>query len=123
MSKKIVVSGTVSDFYNHLLKDAEVHFQDEKFKPLYSTKTDQEEKFSIELDDRKYGSVFICKDYSVNFLEYWHWIFQPFISIKINAKIDELEVYGMKAWSRLPAYPGLIVYFHPMSLSKYKNNA
>lgn len=120
MSKKIIVSGTVSDFYNHQLNDADVNFQDENFKPLYSTKTDSEGKFSIEIEDRKYGSVFICKDYSKTFLEYWHWGFQPSVSSKINAKIDGLEVYGMKAWSTLPAYSGLIVYFRPMSLSKYK---
>ncbi len=120
MSKKIRVSGSVQDFQSRALEGAEIHFQDGKFRPLFSTKSDIHGKFSIEIEDRKYGSVFICKDYSKNYLEYWHWDYQPSISPIINAKIDGIELYGMKAWSTAPAYPGMIVYFRPMSLEKYK---
>ncbi len=118
---KIIVKGIVSDFEGNFLEDADVHFQDENFSSLFSTKSDKSGKFEISIDNRVYNSVFICKDYSTKNLEYWHWNFNPMTSPIIEAKIDGLELYGMKAWTTLPAYPGLIVYFRPMSLKKYKS--
>ena len=78
-------------------------------------------EFQIEIDDQVYPSVFICKDYKSNFLEYWHWNFRPKANDFLYVKIGGLELYGLQAWEARPAYPGLMMFFRPMSLQRYKN--
>lgn len=118
--EKIKVSVFVSNFQGLPLADADVHFQDENFKNLYSAVTDTNGKFEIMIEKRKYNSVFACKDYTKNYLEFWYWNYDPTKNPVLDIKIDGIELYGMKAWETKPAYPGLMVFFRPMSLKRWK---
>ncbi len=118
--EKIIVRGRLTDFNGSPLKEGEVLFNDDNFKAIFSTKTDSEGQFEVEIEQRTYPSVFICKDYKIKHLEFWHWNFNPRKDDFLEVKIDGLELYGIKAWETNPTYPGIIIFFRPMSLKKYK---
>lgn len=65
------------------------------------------------------GIISDVKDYKENYLEFWCQNINLTRDIFINAKIDQLEIYGLYCFRVLGAYPSLTVYFRPMSLEKY----
>lgn len=96
-----MVRGKLTDFNGAPLENGDVSFQDESFQTLFSTKTDKNGKFEIEIDKITYPSVFICKNYKTQFLEYWHWNFIPKENENLEIKIDGLELYGGNCgWQR-----------------------
>lgn len=114
----IRVYGVISDFSGKPLEGATIHFEDENFQPLYTAYTDKDGEYSLEVEDRTY-IIFAVKDYAEKYLEYWHWNFKPKMDRRLEIKIDGIELYGMKAWSTQPTYPGLIAYVRPMSLQRW----
>jgi hypothetical protein len=117
-TKSYRVSGTLTDFNGKPLAGGEVHFQDKNFKNIVSVITNEMGEFSALLPEKQYNSIFACKDYAKNYLEYWHWNFKPKENDFLDIKIDGLELYGMKVWSTEPTYKSLIIYFRPMSLKR-----
>jgi len=116
--KPTKVSGILTDFNGNPLSGGEIHFQDRNFKNLISVTTNEKGEFSALLADRQYNSIFACKDYAKNYLEYWHWNYKPKENDFLDIKIDGLELYGMNVWSTEPTYKSLIIYFRPMSLKR-----
>jgi hypothetical protein len=116
----ITVTGQLCDFNGTPLEGGDVRFYDENFEILHSAQTDAMGKFAISVTKRTYPSVFICQSYKDRFLEYWHWDFNPENNDHLNIQIDGLELYGMKAWEMAPTYPGMMIFFRPMSLQKFK---
>ncbi|WP_340598342.1 carboxypeptidase-like regulatory domain-containing protein [Bdellovibrio sp. GT3] len=116
----IKVTGRLRDFNGTPLAEGDVRFYDENFETLYSTKTNVDGTFELFLENRTYPSVFICQSYKEKYLEYWHWNFNPQSGSHLDVQIDGLELYGIKAWETSPTYPGLMVFFRPMSLAKFK---
>jgi hypothetical protein len=121
ISDIVEVSGIVVDFNNHPLDGATVLFKDELFKDLETATTNTRGEFRVKLPKRSY-TVFAVKDYGKNYLEYWHWNYQPKANIPLRIRIDGIELYGMKAFTAgSTKLPSLIVYFRPMSLQRLKN--
>ncbi len=118
--ENITVTGQLCDFKGSPLAGGDVRFYDENFEILHSTQTDANGNFEISVANRSYPSVFICQSYKDKFLEYWHWNFTPKANDHLNIRIDGLELYGMKAWEMAPTYPGMMIFFRPMSLEKFK---
>lgn len=114
----VMVRGIITDFSENKLSGAEIHFQDEKFNNLVTVVSDEKGEFTANLPRREYRSIFACKDYAKNYLEYWHWNYKPKENDFLNIKIDGLELYGMTIWSTEPTYKSLIIYFRPMSLKR-----
>lgn len=113
------VRGRISNFQGETLPAAVIEFKDDNFKTLYSTVTDENGEFKIEVETRKYKAIYAVKDYAVNYLEFWYWDYWPNANQSLAIQIDGLEVYGMKAWSAKPTYPGVLAYFRPMSLKRW----
>lgn len=117
----VEVSGTVVDFSNLPLEGATILFKDELFKDLETATTNARGEFHAKLPKRSY-TIFAVKDYRENYLEYWHWNYQPNPNIPLRIKIDGIELYGMKAWTAgSTELPSLVVYFRPMSLQRWKD--
>ncbi len=113
------LSGMVRDFKGNLLNDADVQLKDEYFQILYETKTDEQGYYELSADDGLYPSLFICKDYSINYLEYWAWQVPLFEDINIDARIGGLELYAINAFKIQLGIPTLSIYFRPMSLKRF----
>ncbi len=113
------VTGSISNFTGQALQGANIEFKDDSFNTLYKTTTDENGKFQIRVESKKYKAVYAVKDYSVNYLEFWYWDYYPDAKRPLVIQIDGLEVYGLKAWSAKPTYPGLMAYFRPMSLKRW----
>ncbi|QLY25638.1 hypothetical protein [Bdellovibrio sp. KM01] len=118
--ENITVTGQLCDFNGQPLAGGDVRFYDENFETRHATQTDVDGKFEISIPKKIYPSIFICKSYKDKFLEYWHWNFNPQHGTHLNVQIDGLELYGMKAWEMAPTYPGMMIFFRPMSLQKFK---
>ena len=67
-----------------------------------------------------YYNFYACKDYSVNYLEYWSWNLPLFEDLEINPRIDGLEVYGLNVFKIQGASPALTLYFRTMTLKRAK---
>ncbi|MEW8957132.1 hypothetical protein [Clostridium sp.] len=67
--------------------------------------------------------MFACKDYGVNYLEYWSWNIPIFDDMEINPRINGLEVYSIKAFRVQWGFPQLMIYFRPMSLSRSRSRS
>jgi hypothetical protein len=121
LSDLIEVTGTVVDFNNVPIEGASVQFKNEKFTDLEAATTNARGEFHVRLPNRRY-TVFAVRDYGKNYLEYWHWNYQPSPEKPLRIKIDGIELYGMKAWTAgSTELPSLVVYFRPMSLQRWKD--
>lgn len=65
-----------------------------------------------------YYNFYACKDYSVNYLEYWAWNLPLFEDLEINPRIDTLDLYGLNAFKIQGTSPALTLYFRPMTLKR-----
>ena len=117
-SKKVfTISGKLTNYKNEPLPDGIVRLKGKKFEDLYEVKTDSNGKFLLKAPMGQYLGLYAVKDYGEKYLEFWYWDLFLNRNVTKNIKIDTLEVYGLKAWK---TFNGLMVYFRPMSLLKYK---
>lgn len=119
-NKHVKIYGKVTDFNNTPLSGAIVRLINNKFEDLYITSTDDDGKYELEIEQGLYYTFYACKDYKINYLEYWAWNVPIFNDMKLDARIDGLELYGLNAFRVQGAYPSISLYFRPMSLKKGK---
>lgn len=113
------ITGIISDKSGKAMNDAYVTLMDEHFQQIVSTTTNEEGEYCLNVEDKYYPFMIAVKDYKENYLEFWCQNINLTRDIVINAKIDQLEIYGLHCFRVLGAYPSLTVYFRPMSLKKY----
>lgn len=113
--------GTVTNENNEFLDATEVALMNEKFEVIYSTKTNEFGKFSMDVEEKIYAFLFIVKDYAINYLEYWGQNFDLSKDIQIDVKIGKIEVYALNCFRIKCPIKTLSIYFRPMSLLKYLN--
>ena len=65
-----LIHGKVTDFTGNPIADADVNLNNDKFKPLYSTKSDSSGNYKLAAKSGRYLSLFACKDYGTKNLEY-----------------------------------------------------
>jgi hypothetical protein len=99
-----------------------VALMDKDFDKIYEVYTDEYGKYEIQAKKGTYPYLIAVKDYGVEFLEFWCQDIELKENLVIDASIDKLEVYGVKVFKVDGAYPGLMVYFRPMSLEKFLEN-
>lgn len=122
-SKKITITGKVTDFNNNLIDSAIIEIKDNSFKTLYSTHSSKTGDYSMTIDEGLYFalSCIRMRDYGINNLEFWAWNVQAFNNITLNIHYDKLEIYGVNVFRIQGAYPGYTMYFRPMSLTRFLN--
>lgn len=115
------IFGVVKDFNDNILRNADVYVKDRDGNNIYEAKTNENGYYEIEIKEKNNFSIFIVKDYAVNYLEYLGTNISIIKDIELNAKIGGLEIYGLNCFRIKGAYPSLSIYFRPMSLLRYKN--
>lgn len=115
----MLLSGFISDKHGNAVPDVLVEIKDDHFQTLFSTESNEQGCYEIDLPAGKYPFVTAVKDYAVNYLEYWCSNLNLTHETQLNIRIDTLEVYGLNYFKVAGAYPSLTIYFRPMSLSKF----
>lgn len=113
------VFGIVTDINGTPLAGADVQIKDKNYETLYSAVTKADGTYELEAEEGLYNSLFICKDYGINNLEYWAWNVPIFDELELNATINGLELYGIRTF-KIPQGSTLCIYFRPMSLYRFK---
>ena len=116
------IYGTVYDKNNNPLEKALVALLNNKFEIEYSDETNNEGKFNLSAEPKYYPFFIAVKEYKENYLEYWSQNIDLDEDLEINPKIDVIEIYGLHCFQVKGAGNYLMVYFRPMSLSKFKAN-
>ena len=116
------IYGTVYDKNNKPLEKALVAILNNKFEIEYSDETNNEGKFNLSAEPKYYPFFIAVKEYKENYLEYWSQNIDLDEDLEINPKIDVIEIYGLHCFQVKGAGNYLMVYFRPMSLSKFKAN-
>lgn len=119
-SEYVKIYGKLVDFNNNLLPGADIKLLSDKFEILYSASTDENGKYEMKIKKGIYYAFYACKDYKINYLEYWAWNVPIFDDTELDARIDGLEVYALNAFQVQGAYPAISLYFRPMSLERGK---
>lgn len=116
----VKIYGQITDFNGVPLPEAEVRLISDKFEDIHVTNTDCDGKYEINVEKGLYYTFYACKDYKVNYLEYWAWNVPIFDNMEMNARIDGLEIYSLEAFPVKRGFPQLMLYFRPMSLKRAK---
>lgn len=119
--KKVKIFGKVTDFNGTPLSDAVVELKNDKFEDIQAVSTDQNGAYRLDVEKGLYYAFYACKDYKINYLEYWAWNVPVFDDLELNVRIDGLEVYAVNAFRIQGGYPSLSLFFRPMSLQKAKD--
>ncbi|OWA37682.1 hypothetical protein B9G55_06445 [Saccharibacillus sp. O16] len=117
-TETIRLFGRITDFENQPLPGAWVCLRNEKFEDLYEGQTDEHGCYELHVQPGLYYTLFACKDYKVNYLEYWAWNLPLFADYELNARTDGLEVYSLSAFPVKRMTRQLMLYFRPMSLKR-----
>lgn len=113
------IRGKITNKFGDPIEKAIVALKGKKFEDLYTTHTNEYGNYELDVENREYPYLFAVKDYKVDNLEFWCQDINLKDDIEINASIDKLEIYGLKAFKIDGGYPALMIYFRPMSLVNY----
>ncbi len=102
------------------LEKAMVALLNDKFEMEFSTETDKNGKFDLPAESKCYPFFIAVKEYKENYLEYWCQNIDLQKDLEINPKIDKLEIYGLHCFRIKGASNYLMIYFRPMSLTKFQ---
>lgn len=116
------ISGIVKNNNGTPLCKAIVAVMNDKFEIEFSTETNKNGEFILEAEEKKYPFFFAVKEYKENYLEYWCQNIDLKTDLKINPKIGRLEIYGLHCFKIKGAANALMIYFRPMSLTRFKAN-
>jgi len=119
--RKITISGKVTDFDDKPLQDVLVEIKNDHFETLYKTLSNAKGEYKMQVEKGLYFALMACKDYKTRYLEYWVWNVPAYRDLQFEPRIGQIEVYAMNAFKPQGAYPSLILYFRPMSLTRYQN--
>lgn len=111
--------GYVLDKNGEAVPSATVEIKDECFRTVYCTESDTQGYYEIAAADQCYPFVIAVKDYARKKLEYWCQNVDLTRDLRLDARFDTLEVYGLHAFSVKGGMNALMVYFRPMSLAKF----
>lgn len=125
----ITISGRVTDFEGTPIDSSIVRLLSRDFKDIISTYSDENGYYKLEnLEKGKYMAMYAMrlKEYPrMNAvpkedmrLEFWAWNIIADRDLIINPRYQKLELYGTTVYQTFGGYPGLFVYFRPMSVTK-----
>ena len=114
------IAGYVTDKNKEPIANALIEIKGEDFVTLFSTESNEDGYFVLEIPKGKYPFLTAVKDYGVNYLEYWCQNISLQTDMYLNISFDKLEIYGLHVFSVKGAGNSLMVYFRPMSLPKFQ---
>lgn len=117
----VTLSGKVTDYNGNPIDSAVVLIKDQNFKDVYTTFSDIDGNYSLEIEKGTYYGLASVRmqDYGKTKLEFWAWNLIVDNDMNLDIKYDKLEVYGVNVFRVQGAYPGYTIYFRPMALSRY----
>lgn len=129
-SNTITISGKVTDFNNNPVDSSVVRILHKNFDVAYETYTDKDGNYTLkDIDKGRYMAMFAMRpeeyprENKVSKekmrLEYWAWNIIADNDLTINPSYDRLEIYGTTVYGINGGYPGLFIYFRPMSVTSY----
>ena len=116
-----ILKGTVTDFEGKPIAGATIEVKDTAFEAAFSTKSDAAGHYSLKVEDGLYESITCIRmeDYGKTNLEFWAWNVPVHADMTLDMRYDKLEVYGVNAFRVQGAQPGTMIYFRPMTFSRY----
>lgn len=114
------IEGYVTDKANAPIANALVEIKGEDFVTLFSTESEADGYYVLDIPTGNYPFLIAVKDYRVNYLEYWCQNISLQADMSLNVSFDQLEIYGLHVFSVKGAGNSLMVYFRPMSLPKFQ---
>ncbi len=121
--EKYKIYGKITDKDNIILENTDIIIKDNNFNNLFTTKSDSNGIYSIEVEKGIYPFIIGVRDYGTKYLEFWGNNIKINNDLNIDMKIDVIEIYGLNIFEIKGAYPSLMIYFRPMELSKFLNNS
>ncbi len=117
--------GRVTDFDGNAIDSAMVLVKDANFDDKYTTFSDEEGYYELEVEEGQYASIASVRmqDYGKTHLEYWAWNVNIDDDMNLPIRYDKLEIYGVNVFKVQGAYPGYTIYLRPMALSRYIEGA
>lgn len=97
-----------------------VEVKDEQFQTLYSVQSGGLGYYEIDAEQARYPYVVAVKDYGVKNLEYWCQNVDLRQDLRLDARFDTLEIYGLHPFFVKGSVNAPMVYFRPMSLEKFQ---
>lgn len=125
----VTISGRVTDFDGMPMDSATVSIKYTDFSDAYQTLTDKDGYYTLSnVEKGSYIAMFAMrmKEYpKMNAvapedmrLEFWTWNLIADRDLTINPRYHRVEVYGVNIFKVEGAYPGLMIYFRPMSTGR-----
>ena len=114
------IEGYVTDKAKAPIANALVEIKGEDFITLFSTESETDGYYVLDIPTGKYPFLTAVKDYGVNYLEYWCQNISLQADMSLDVSFDKLEIYGLHVFSVKGAGNSLMVYFRPMSLPKFQ---
>lgn len=114
------IAGYVTGKNKVPIANALIEIKGESFATLFSTESREDGYYVLEIPKGQYPFLTAVKDYGVNYLEYWCQNISLQADMSLNVSFDKLEIYGLHVFSVKGAGNSLMVYFRPMSLTKFQ---
>lgn len=114
-----IIRGKITNKFGDPIESAIVALKNKKFEDLYTTNTNEDGNYELDVENREYPYLYAVKGYAVDNLEFWCQDIKLKENIEINASIDKLEIYGLKSFKIDGGYPSIMIYFRPMSLVEH----
>ncbi|MGN0312632.1 MAG: carboxypeptidase-like regulatory domain-containing protein, partial [Lachnospiraceae bacterium] len=114
------IEGYVTDKNKAPIANALIEVKGENFVTLFSTESNEDGYYILDIPTGKYSFLTAVKDYGVNFLEYWCQNISLQTDMSLDLSFDKLEIYGLHVFSVKGAGNSLMAYFRPMSLPKFQ---
>ncbi len=114
------IDGCVTDGSGAPIANALVEIKGESFDTLFSTESNEDGYYMLDIPAGRYPFLTAVKDYGINYLEYWCQNISLQADMSLNVSFDKLEIYGLHVFSVKGAGNSLMAYFRPMSLPKFR---
>lgn len=119
----MLIQGYVSDKNKSPISNALIELKGENFVTLFSTQSNENGYYKLEVPADTYPFLTAVKDYAINCLEYWCQNISLKNNLELNVSFDTLEIYGLHVFTVKGGNNSLMAYFRPMSLPKFKQGA
>lgn len=115
-----MLRGTVRDKHGMPVSGALVELKDNSFQTVCSAVSDDNGQYTLNAEKGVYPFLAAVKDYAVDNLEYWCQNLDLRQELQLDICFDKLELYGLHAFRVKGGQNPLMVYFRPMSLTKFR---
>lgn len=115
----MILEGYVTAKNKRPMAGALVEVKNDRFQTMYSTQSDDTGHYQLDIPAGRYPFLTAVKEYAVHYLEYWCQNISLQSNMTLDVSFDQLEIYGLHAFTVKGGMNSLMVYFRPMSLQKF----